>query len=102
MTRPADSPKYAPATDVLVSPRGEVLAGDGPRHIKYPIHTEIMPARPDVGAVVHAHSAAGCEFAALEVPLRPLDQVGALFCYPSIPRSRLPHQDLGARAGGGG
>jgi ribulose-5-phosphate 4-epimerase/fuculose-1-phosphate aldolase len=28
------------------------LAGDGPRHIGYPIHTEIMAARPDVGAAV--------------------------------------------------
>jgi L-fuculose-phosphate aldolase len=74
---------------VLVSPQGEVLAGDGPRHIEYPIHTEIMAARPDVGAVVHTHSAAACEFAALEVPLRPLDHAGSLFCYPSIPRFRL-------------
>ena len=50
---------------VLVSAQGEVLAGDGPRHIEYPIHTEIMAARPDVGAVVHTHSAAACAFAAL-------------------------------------
>jgi L-fuculose-phosphate aldolase len=74
---------------VLVSPEGEVLAGDGPRHIEYPIHTEIMAARPDAGAVVHTHSAAACEFAALEVPLRPLDHAGSLFCYPSIPRFRV-------------
>jgi ribulose-5-phosphate 4-epimerase/fuculose-1-phosphate aldolase len=39
----------------LVSPDGEVVAGDGPRHSEYPIHTEIMNARPDVGAVVHTH-----------------------------------------------
>src|ERR1700677_2857742 len=32
---------------VLVSPAGEVLSGNGPRHIEYPIHTEIMAARPD-------------------------------------------------------
>src|SRR6185437_5896175 len=42
---------------VLVSTEGEVLAGSGPRHIEYPIHTEIMAARPDVGSVVHTHSA---------------------------------------------
>jgi L-fuculose-phosphate aldolase len=74
---------------VLVSPGGEVLAGAGPRHIEYPIHTEIMAARPDVGAVVHTHSAAACEFAALDVPLRPLDHAGSLFCYPDIPRFTL-------------
>jgi len=74
---------------VLVSPEGEVLAGSGPRHIEYPIHTEIMTARPDVGAVVHTHSAAACQFAALDVPLRPLDHAGSLFCYPDIPRFGL-------------
>jgi ribulose-5-phosphate 4-epimerase/fuculose-1-phosphate aldolase len=74
---------------VLVSPAGEVLAGEGPRHIEYPIHTEIMAARPEVGAVVHTHSAAACQFAALDVPLRPLDHAGSLFCYPEIPRFTL-------------
>ena len=73
----------------LVSPAGEVLAGNGPRHIEYPIHTEIMAARPDVGSVVHTHSPAANEFAALDVPLRPLDHAGSLFCYPDIPRFTL-------------
>ena len=74
---------------VLVSPDGEVLAGDGPRHIEYPIHTEIMAARPDVGSVVHTHSTAACQFAALDEPLVPLDHAGSLFAYPSIPRFGL-------------
>ena len=71
---------------VLVSPAGDVLAGTGPRHIEYPIHTEVMAARPDASAVVHTHSAAACQFAALGVPLLPLDHAGSLFCYPEIPR----------------
>src|SRR5580693_2445636 len=74
---------------VLVSPDGEVLAGDGPRHIEYPIHTEIMAARPDVGAGVHTHSAAANAFSALNVPVRPIDHAGSLFCYPDIPRFTL-------------
>ena len=74
---------------VLVSPSGDVLAGAGPRHIEYPIHTEIMAARPDVGSVVHTHSPAANEFAALDVPLRPLDHAGSLFCYPDVPRFTL-------------
>jgi ribulose-5-phosphate 4-epimerase/fuculose-1-phosphate aldolase len=74
---------------VLVSPTGEVLAGDGPRHIEYPIHTEIMAARPDVNAVVHTHSAAANAFSALNVPVRPIDHAGSLFCYPDIPRFTL-------------
>src|SRR5512146_923846 len=57
---------------VLVSPDGAVLdggvaEGEGARHIEYPIHTEIMAARPDAGSVVHTHSSAANEFAALDV-----------------------------------
>ena len=74
---------------ILVGPDGSVLDGTGPRHIEYPIHTEIMAARPDVGSVVHTHSPAANEFAALDVPLRPLDHAGSLFCYPDIPRFTL-------------
>jgi ribulose-5-phosphate 4-epimerase/fuculose-1-phosphate aldolase len=79
---------------VLVSPDGAVLdsgvaEGEAPRHIEYPIHTEVMAARPDVGSVVHTHSSAANEFAALDVPLRPLDHAGSLFCYPDIPRFTL-------------
>jgi ribulose-5-phosphate 4-epimerase/fuculose-1-phosphate aldolase len=73
----------------LVSPDGEVAGGTGPRHIEYPIHTEIMAARPDVGSVVHTHSPAANEFAALDVPLLALDHAGSLFCYPDIPRFTL-------------
>lgn len=74
---------------ILVGSDGSVLDGAGPRHIEYPIHTEIMTARPDVGSVVHTHSPAANEFAALDVPLRPLDHAGSLFCYPDIPRFTL-------------
>ena len=74
---------------ILVGPDGSVRDGTGPRHIEYPIHTEIMAARPDVGSVVHTHSPAANEFAALDVALRPLDHAGSLFCYPEIPRFTL-------------
>src|ERR1700744_3339843 len=85
---------------LLVSPAGAVLAGNGPRNIEDPIHTEIMAARPDVGAVVHTHSPAACQFTALDVPLRPLDHAGSLFCYPPVPRlgqtgGPIKHQSLG-------
>src|ERR1700735_5614542 len=53
----------------LVSPAGEVLSGNVPRHIEYPIHTEVMNARPDVGSVVHTHAPPALAFAALEQPL---------------------------------
>jgi L-fuculose-phosphate aldolase len=74
---------------VLVGRDGSVVEGEGPRHIEYPIHTEIMAARPEVGSVVHTHSPAANAFAALDEPLRPLDHAGSLFCYPDIPRFTL-------------
>jgi len=70
---------------VLVSNDGEVLAGTGRRHIEYPIHTEIMRARPDVGATVHTHAPALSAFASLDTPLLPISHDGVLFCEPQIP-----------------
>jgi ribulose-5-phosphate 4-epimerase/fuculose-1-phosphate aldolase len=74
---------------VLVSPAGDVLHGTGRRHIEYPIHTQIMTRRADVGAVVHTHSDAANAFAALDVPIRPLNHAGSLFSYPDVPRFTL-------------
>jgi L-fuculose-phosphate aldolase len=74
---------------ILVSSDGDVLDGTGNRHIEYPIHTEIMNRRSDVGAVIHTHSDAANAFAALDVPMRALSHAGSLFCYPDIPRFTL-------------
>lgn len=74
---------------LLVSPDGDVLHGEGRRHIEYPIHTEIMARRADVGAVVHSHSDAANAFSALDVPLRPISHAGSLFSYPDVPRFTL-------------
>jgi ribulose-5-phosphate 4-epimerase/fuculose-1-phosphate aldolase len=74
---------------VLVSRDGDVLHGTGRRHIEYPIHTEIMARRADVGAVVHTHSDAANAFSALDVPVRPLNHAGSLFSYPDVPRFTL-------------
>jgi L-fuculose-phosphate aldolase len=74
---------------VLVTLEGKVLHGTGRRHIEYPIHTEIMARRGDVGAVVHSHSDAANAFSALDVPVRPLSHAGSLFSYPDVPRFTL-------------
>ena len=70
----------------LVSPDGEVLGGNGPRHIEYPIHTEVMIARPDVGTVVHTHAPAAVSFAALDRPLLAISHDGVEFAEPQIAR----------------
>ncbi len=70
----------------LVDSAGRVLEGDGPRHSEYPIHTEIMAARPDVGGVVHTHSRYAVALAATGQPLRPVSHEGSFFCPPGVPR----------------
>jgi len=86
---------------ILVSWDGDVLSGDGRRHIEYPIHTELMRARPDVNCVVHTHAPWSVAFASLEEPLRPISHEGALFVPPDVPRfmrtgSLIMDADLGA------
>jgi L-ribulose-5-phosphate 4-epimerase len=71
---------------VLVSRGGEVLSGSGGRHIEYPIHTQIMHRRPDIGATVHTHAPALSAFACLDVPLLPISHDGVLFSDPPVPR----------------
>lgn len=90
-----------PGRVVLVSHDGEVLAGEGRRHVEYPIHTELYRRREDVGAVVHTHAEAAVSFAALDVPVRAISHDGVWFADPDIPRFRatgslIRDDDLGA------
>lgn len=78
--------EVTPERVVLVGWDGRVLAGSGRRHLEYPIHTEIMRARPDVHAVVHAHAPHAVAFAALAEPLRPISHEGTMFVPPDITR----------------
>lgn len=75
------------ADDVLlVSWDGEVLAGSGRRHAEYPIHIEVMRARPDVNAVVHAHPPHAIALASTGLPLRPISHEATLFVPPDLAR----------------
>lgn len=65
---------------------GTVLTGDGPRHREYPIHTEVLAARPDVGAVVHCHPLHAIALAASGQPLRPVSHAATMFVPPQVPR----------------
>jgi L-fuculose-phosphate aldolase len=73
----------------LVGPDGALLAGDGPRHSEYPIHTEIMSARPGVGAVVHTHPRYAVALAATGQSLRPVSHAANMFVPPEVPRFTL-------------
>jgi L-ribulose-5-phosphate 4-epimerase len=71
---------------ILVSWDGDVLEGDGRRHIEYPIHTELMRAQPDVQSVVHTHAPWAVAFASTTEPLRPVSHEGTLFVPPDVAR----------------
>lgn len=70
----------------LVGPDGGVLAGNGARHSEYPIHTEIMAARRDVGGVVHTHPPHAVALAATGQDLRPVSHAANYFVPPAVPR----------------
>jgi L-fuculose-phosphate aldolase len=78
--------ELTPDRVVLVTPDGEVLAGTGRRHIEYPIHTEVLNARPDLNSVVHTHAPAAVSFAALDQPLLAISHDGVEFAEPQIAR----------------
>ncbi|ATL88112.1 class II aldolase/adducin family protein [Streptomyces malaysiensis subsp. malaysiensis] len=71
---------------VLVSPEGGVLRGSGKRHLEFPIHTEILARRADVGAVVHTHAPALSAFSSLQRELRPISHDAVPFAHPQLPR----------------
>ncbi|QFG23032.1 class II aldolase/adducin family protein [Actinomadura sp. WMMB 499] len=71
---------------VRIDRDGTLLQGDGRVHLEYPIHTEIMAVRPDVGAVVHSHAESAVAFAATGLPLLPVGHEGTLFWPPDIAR----------------
>jgi L-ribulose-5-phosphate 4-epimerase len=70
----------------LVNGEGEVVEGDGQRHSEYPIHTEVVAARPDIGGVVHVHSPHAVALAASGQPLLPVSHAANYFAPFGVPR----------------
>ena len=78
--------EVGPDQVLLVSWDGDVLGGQGRRHVEFPIHTEVMRAREDVGSVIHTHSPAAVALGSLGVPLRAISHEANLFVPPDIAR----------------
>ncbi|HVR78407.1 MAG TPA: class II aldolase/adducin family protein [Acidimicrobiia bacterium] len=78
--------EVGPDDVLLLSWDGEVLRGSGRRHAEYSIHTEVMRARPDVSAVVHAHAPHAVALASTGLPLRPISHEATLFVPPDMAR----------------
>lgn len=70
----------------LLDRDGRVLSGPQGVHSEYPIHTEIMEARPDVGGVVHTHAPHAVALASAGLPLRPVSHAATMFIPPGVPR----------------
>ena len=64
---------------------GKKLAGVLPRHVEFPIHTEVYRRRPAVQCVIHTHPPYATAFSAVAELLRPVNHEGALFA-PTLPR----------------
>lgn len=71
---------------VLVSFDGEVLVGEGSRHLEVHIHIELMRQRSDIGATVHSHADAAVAFAALAVPMRAISHAATPFLGDDVRR----------------
>ena len=70
---------------LLLDADGEVLEGTRPRHTEFPIHTEVLRARPDVTCVVHTHPIHSVALGARRIAIRPVGHEGALFWPPGVP-----------------
>jgi L-fuculose-phosphate aldolase len=73
---------------ILLSFDGEVLAGDGIRHLEWPIHSEILRARPDVNVVAHTHPFHATALSATTEQIRPYTNEGVWFP-ESVPHFKL-------------
>ena len=64
---------------VLIDFEGKRVAGDAPLHMEWPIHSEIMRARPEISVVGHTHPFYACLFAATEESLLGIAHEGCYF-----------------------
>lgn len=74
-----------PETLIRIDLDGKVVDGSLPRHIEFPIHSEIFRARPEITCVIHTHPRHCVAFAAAGLPFRVISQDSALFA-PDVPR----------------
>ncbi|MCC3312964.1 class II aldolase/adducin family protein [Nocardia africana] len=78
--------EITPARVHLVDRSGRIVDGEGAVQFEYPIHTEIMTARPDVGGVVHTHAPHAIALAAAGKELLPVSHAANYFVPPAVPR----------------
>ncbi|MCU1570454.1 MAG: aldolase [Naasia sp.] len=71
---------------ILLDFDGNVLEGTGLRHLEWPLHAEILRARPDVNFVGHSHAHFSTVLGASTEELKPYNNHGVWFAYEGVPR----------------
>lgn len=74
--------EVGPSDFQLLTFDGEILSGQGERHLEWPIHAELMRHRPEINATGHTHPPNATLFSCLEERLRPLTNEGVWFDIP--------------------
>ena len=64
---------------IVVDMKGRKVSGEGAMPGEYPIHLEILRARPDIGSVIHYHGLHSTAFTTSEHSLKPIHLMGTLF-----------------------
>jgi L-fuculose-phosphate aldolase len=64
---------------ILIDFDGDVVDGDGIRHLEWPIHAEILEARPEINVVAHTHPFHATLLSATEVEVWPYTNEGVWF-----------------------
>jgi L-fuculose-phosphate aldolase len=67
---------------VQLDPEGRQIGGSGKRHSEWPIHSEILRNRPEIGVVGHTHPLYASIFSATTATLLPLQLDGSRFANP--------------------
>ncbi|GAA3732239.1 ribulose-5-phosphate 4-epimerase/fuculose-1-phosphate aldolase [Spinactinospora alkalitolerans] len=71
---------------ILIDFDGNVLEGQGLRHLEWPLHTEIMLARPEVNVVGHSHPFHSTVFSATTAEIAPYVNHAVWFADHGVPR----------------
>jgi ribulose-5-phosphate 4-epimerase/fuculose-1-phosphate aldolase len=79
ITRHSLGLKAGPEDFVTMDFTGRKLAGSGDAPGEFPIHLEVLAARPDVNCVIHYHGMHSTAFTTSGQRLRPIHLMGTLF-----------------------
>lgn len=84
---------------IVMDEDGNLLEGEPPVPLEWPIHARVYRTRPDVGAIMHSHSPMSRVFSISTAPLRPVFGIASPWLYETVPVCALPGVVQTAQAG---